>query len=144
MVDLEWNANHIIDLTKLGIEVKIELDTLDAVLLVTTGGVGFLARRVFEHFTEIRPIDNQKDFSEWISEAESKGVTNLIVNVHPKVNVYAPNGGKVTLIESGNGYKQYKISFKKKKSTIKKTSTRKKPSKHPKSDIDDLHPAPDE
>jgi hypothetical protein len=132
----KWNANHIIDLTKHAVEVKIEFDTLDAVLLVATGGVGLLARRVYDHVTEIRPIDNQKDFSELISEAESKGVTNMVVNLHPRVSVYAPNGGQVTLIESGDGYKQYKISFgKKKKATGKKTSKGS-------TSVFDLHPVP--
>ena len=50
-----------------------------------------------------------------LAEAESKGGKVLYVRVDPKVNVYAPNAGKVTLLESGHGYVQYEIRLEKRK-----------------------------
>jgi hypothetical protein len=99
------SAHETIDLTKVSVDLKVGFDTLDVILLITTG-----PRRI-----EIE----QKNFSDLISEAASKGAKTLFVRVNPKVNVYAPSGGKVTKLESGDGYVEYKISFEKKKAKKK-------------------------
>jgi hypothetical protein len=114
------SANEIIDLTKVPVDLKLRFDTLDVILLITTGGVGYLGRRAYEHFAGPRRIETeQKNFSDLISLAASKGAKTLFVRVNPKVNVYAPSGGKVTKLESGDGYVQYKISFEKVKAKKK-------------------------
>jgi hypothetical protein len=117
----------LIDLTKISVDLKVELDTLDVVLLVATGGMGYLARHTYRHFAgkaDRRIEIQQKNFTDLIAEAESKGAKFLFVRVDPKVNVYAPNGGKVTLLESDDRYAQYKISIGKNKAATKRVPKR--------------------
>jgi hypothetical protein len=114
------SAHETIDLTKVSVDLKVEFDTLDVILLITTGGVGFFGRKAYQHFAGPRRIEiDQKNFSDLISESASKGAKTLFVRANPKVNVYAPSGGKVTKLESDDGYVEYKISFEKKKAKKK-------------------------
>ena len=52
----------LIDLTKVSVNFQLEFDTLDAILIVTTGGLGYLARRAYNHFNgkSARDIELQR------------------------------------------------------------------------------------
>jgi hypothetical protein len=119
----------VVDLTKVSVDLKLEFDTLDAVLLVTTGGIGYLARQAYKHFSsvEARRLElQQRNFASILAEAQAQGASKLIVRIDPHVNVYAPNGGSLHKAGSGKGYIEWTISIGKPKPTKKLPSHRSK------------------
>jgi hypothetical protein len=104
----------IIDLTKISVKFNFELDTLDAVLLVTTGGVGYLARAAYRHFSDksIRDIQLQREnLVRVLDEAQNKGARSIIVRVHPDVPIYAPSDGEMRFLDRTPSYNELEITF---------------------------------
>lgn len=96
------DPRNIIDLTKLSVDFERELDTMDAVLLVTTGGVGYLARAAYKHVDgkKARGIELQrKNLVVLLDEAKQRGANRVIVRVHPEVPVYGPDGGEIRYLQ---------------------------------------------
>ncbi len=102
-----------IDLTNVTVDINLELDMLDIVLLVTTGGVGYLARAAYKHFESktAREIELQRtNLLTLIDESRSHGVHRLIVRVSPEVPYYEPVGA-VVVCTDGPDYKELEITF---------------------------------
>jgi len=107
-------VNQLIDLTKVSVSFRLEFDTLDAVLLVTTGGVGYLARAAHNHFNgrSERDIDAQRENLVMIlAEAMNKGAAKLRIRVNPNVPLYAPSGGDIRCLQQTEDYNEVEITF---------------------------------
>jgi hypothetical protein len=80
-----------IDLTK----VKTVITFTDVVLLVTTGGVGWLLKRLYEHVSDA-PAQSiavqEKNLNALVQEAESRDAAKVIAIVHPDVSIILPRG----------------------------------------------------
>jgi hypothetical protein len=107
-------VNQLIDLTEVSINFRLEFDTLDAVLLVTTGGVGYLARAAYRHFNgrSERSLDAQREnFVSILDEAQRKGASRLIIRVNPNVPLYAPCGGDIRYLARTASYNEVEITI---------------------------------
>jgi hypothetical protein len=107
-------VNQLIDLTKVSVNFRLEFDALDAVLLVTTGGVGYLARAAYNHFNQRseRNIDAQRDnLVSILDEAQRRGASKVIIRVNPNVPLYAPSGGDIRYLQQTAGYNEVEITF---------------------------------
>jgi hypothetical protein len=101
------------DLTKVSVDIQLTFDTLDVILLLTTGGIGYLARAAYQHFDgkAARDVELQRrNLFTLIDEAKARGASGVIVRVSPEVAYYEPDGGAVTCRE-GSGYKELEITF---------------------------------
>ncbi len=110
-----YDLANLTDLTKVQVNIKLEFDTLDVVLLLTTGGVGYLARAAYRHVSSkpSRSIQLQQDnLYVLIDEAQKRDAGAMFVRVHPDVSIYQPSGGSVEIISGNEHYVDYKISFK--------------------------------
>ena len=104
----------LIDLTKVSVNFQLEFDTLDAILIVTTGGLGYLARRAYNHFNgkSARDIELQRqNLVSIIDEAAKRGANRLIVRIHPAVAIYSPAGGSFSYIARTSEYDKVEIMF---------------------------------
>jgi hypothetical protein len=104
----------VVDLTRVSVDFRLEFDTLDAVLLITTGGVGYLARAAYRHFDgkEARDRELQRENCQrLIEEAQHKGASKLTVRVSPGVPIYAPAGGNATYTARTSNYDEIELSF---------------------------------
>jgi hypothetical protein len=45
--------DKVIDLTRVNVEIKFTLDTVDVVLFLTTGGIGYLAKQWYNHHSTL-------------------------------------------------------------------------------------------
>jgi hypothetical protein len=103
-----------IDLTKISVDFQLKFDALDAVLLVTTGGLGYLARAAYNHFDgkAERDIDLQRrNLTAVLDEAHSKGAKSIIVRVNREVPIYAPSGGEVRVLANNGTAREFEISW---------------------------------
>ena len=106
--------NAIIDLTKVSVNFRFELDTLDAVLLVTTSGIGYLARAAYNHFDgkEICEIELQRtNLVAVLDEAQQKGARSARIRVNRAMPVYAPSGGDVRFLAKNGDHNDIEITF---------------------------------
>jgi hypothetical protein len=102
------------DLTKVEVNIKLEFDTLDVVLIITTGGVGYLARALYRHASSKarRNVElQQENLFALIDEAQRRNAAAIFVRVHPDVSVFLPSGGGVEVIHRDINYIDYKIVF---------------------------------
>jgi hypothetical protein len=105
---------EITDLTKISVDFQLKFDELDAILLITTGGVGYLARAAYRHFEtyQARNIEIQrKNVFAVIEEAKRKGASRLHIRVHPDVAVYAPDGGDLIYLSRTPQYDEIEITL---------------------------------
>jgi hypothetical protein len=105
---------NVIDLTNISVNFKLEFDTLDAVLLVTTGGLGYLARHAYNHFNgkAARDLDLQRqNFIAIVDEALQKGATRVVLKIHPDVPIYAPAGGNLRYLARHSSYHEVEVTF---------------------------------
>jgi hypothetical protein len=106
--------NNVIDLTRISVDFQLEFDTLDAVLLVTTGGIGYLARAAYRHFSDkaARDLELQRgNFVRIVEEAQQKGAHRMIIRVNPNVPIFAPSGGELNFLERGPDYNEIELTF---------------------------------
>jgi hypothetical protein len=105
---------QLIDLTRVSIDFQLKFDELDAVLLITTGGLGYLARAAYRHFDtyQARTVEMQrKNLFAVIEEAERKGAKKLHIRVNPEIAVYAPAGGDLIYLQRTPEYDEIEIVF---------------------------------
>ena len=108
------NISDLIDLTKIDLNLNLEFDTLDVVLLVTTGGVGYLARAAYNHFNGKAARDlklQTKNLEKLIEECQQKNAKRLFIRVHPNVPVFAPGGAEVLVLSQSSDAKDVEIIF---------------------------------
>jgi hypothetical protein len=105
---------QLIDLTKINVSIEFSLDTIDTVLLVVTGGVGYLARQAYLHFNgrENRNIELQRqNFINIVEEAQSKGAQRILVRLSPSVPIYAPRGGAINYLDRCDEYCDIEVTL---------------------------------
>jgi hypothetical protein len=105
---------NIVDLTKISVRLKLEFDTLDAILLLTTGGLGYLARTVYRHFDGKAARDVQlqsENLESLLTEAQQKGANMVIARVHPAVPLYAPSGGQIRYLDKTPSYNEVEFTL---------------------------------
>ena len=106
--------NSIVDLTRVSVSFELEFDTLDAVLLVTTGGVGYLARAAYRHFNGKAARDRElqrANLVQVVEEAQHRGARKMYVRVSPGIPIFAPSGGDFRYIERTSEYDDLEITF---------------------------------
>jgi L-amino acid N-acyltransferase YncA len=95
------------------IDIKLEFDTIDAILLVTTGGLGYLARAAYRHFDgkSARDIETQRrNLFTVMDEAKNKGIRRMVVRINPDVPYYEPENASI-ICHEWPGYKELEITF---------------------------------
>jgi hypothetical protein len=103
------------DLTRISIAIDFRLDTVGIILLVTTGGVGYLAREIYDHYStrEEKSIQIQlRNLNALLDEAVKKGASSLRVSLHPKVPIIVPGGCLMNYIERTPDADTVEFSFK--------------------------------
>jgi hypothetical protein len=102
-------------LTRINIAIDFRLDTVGVILLVSTGGVGYLAREFYDYFStkEEKSIQLQsRNLNALLDEAVKKGASSLRVSLHPKVPIIVPSGCLMNYIERTPGTDTVEFSFK--------------------------------
>lgn len=103
-------ASEVIDLTQL--EIKLSLDTIDAVLIVTTGGIGYLARQAYLNYARSASISTQtQNIKNLIKEAEIQGASAIAFRIHVEVPFNVPGGATWEEIRRDGEYKEIVITF---------------------------------
>ena len=108
------NALQLSDLTKVNVALNLKFDSLDAILILTTGGIGYLARAAYNHYDtkQQRFIElQQKNLSTLMDEAQARGASAIYVRVHPGVSVFEPSGGSIEVLNRVPNHVDYKITF---------------------------------
>jgi hypothetical protein len=108
--------NEISDLTKINVKIDFTVDTTDIILIATTGGIGYLAKKVYEHFStmEQRKIDVEtENFLGLIKNASAMGASKIVVRIHRNIPIIVPANSSYEIIsEDADQTRIVEISFK--------------------------------
>jgi hypothetical protein len=106
--------SDIIDLTRVSADFQITFDQLDLVLMITTGGIGYLARQAYNHFEGKAARDTElqrKNFQRLIDEAQRRGARRMVFRTSPDLAIFAPLGGDIKYLRRENDYDLVEVSF---------------------------------
>ena len=108
-------SKELIDLSKQIIKSQ-DWNKVDVVLLVTTGGLGFLAREAYKHFFPANPsVQEQLEaLSKLIEKARGAGVKQLKVRLSASANAVTGaifNGVKVRILRSADNSIDLELTF---------------------------------
>ena len=110
------STGQIIDLTKIKVEIDFSVDTLDVILIVTTGGLGYLAKKAYQHIStrdDRRRDIEQKNYTNVMDAAVKRNASKVIIKVHKDLPLIVPqNAREKTLAEDAES-RTYEITFSK-------------------------------
>ncbi len=102
------------DLTRINVEINFTLDTPDVVLLFTTGGIGYLAKQVYQHLStrgeRLRELEF-KNYEKLIDVATKAKATKIVVKVHKDVPLFFPHGSTDRTLAEDNETRTIEIAF---------------------------------
>jgi len=107
-------APSIIDLTKLPVKFDVKFDKGDVVLILTTGGIGWLVKEAYRYFSEKEQasIEVQKaNISRLIEDAKKQKASELRIVLHPSVPLLMPSGTTIKEVERSASQVEYHFQF---------------------------------
>ncbi len=105
---------QLIDLTKLPVNFELSFSKTDAVLLVTTGGIGYLAKELFRFYSEKRDANLElqaKNLAMLLNKARKMNAAELQIVLGTGVPLLLPSGAKCQEVSRAGDTVQYRIMF---------------------------------